>query len=462
MKNLLTTLFCMLSFLAFSQNFMKSYSFFNNAEAARVDFEETGYSMIGSGRDIDGDFVFVLHLDFFGDTIKTRKMYFDFNFFHGLYPCLEVSDNNGNHYIVISRSADSALIVKYSPEWQELRRKSIPTFGIFQTFAITHTADNHLVLACGNDLLKLDTDFNIIWHQQYGGETDGTESASEPYSIIEADDGDLFVYATDVLRVWHFDFPPFIPYLRIFSTDGILRDSIATSQRYECLPYEDRFICLGFYQHFSPVQETGNFLMHHDLNGAQIVLKNLAYADSNCYVQKPVLNHEGNLVFFGTGCTDSYQNLYMHAASIEGDSLWTRQFSFSDFYRSWVTDIKVAPDGGYLFSTYHEAYDDRVFPGLIKTDALGNISGLGFEKNNIAQKVKVYPNPASEYVVFELETPLHSTTITVTDICGRHIETIALTDEKTVWQTAGVKPGFYLYKLESKESLSVGKFLISR
>ncbi|PKP49218.1 MAG: hypothetical protein CVT94_05715 [Bacteroidetes bacterium HGW-Bacteroidetes-11] len=460
MKNLLTLFFCIISFAAFSQSFIKSYSFFGNAEAARVDFEETGYRMIGSGRDIDGDFVFVLHLDFFGDTIKTRKMYFDFQFFHGLYPCLEITDHVGNHYIVISRSSDSALIVKYSPEWQELRRKSIPTFDTYQTYAITHTADNHLVLVCGNDLLKLDTDFNIIWHKQYGGETNGTESKSKPYSILEAESGDLFVYSLDYLLVAHFEYPPHFPYLHIFSTDGILRDSIMTEQRYECLPYEDRFICVGSYLNFSPVPVTGNYLMHHDLYGAQVLVKNLAYVDSNYYVHRPVINHESNLIFLGTGYADSYKSIYMHAASIAGDSLWSRQFSFSDFFRSWVTDIKVAPDGGYLFSTYHEANDNQVFPGLIKTDAMGNISAVGFEESEINQKVRVYPNPAAEYVVFELEKPIQNASITLTDIAGRQLKTIALTGEKTVWETSGVPSGVYLYRIEGAYAVASGKLVI--
>lgn len=462
MKKFITLLLCMVSFGAFSQNFIKSYSFFGNAEAARVDLEETGYRMIGSGRDINGDFVFVLHLDFSGDTIKTRKMYFDFQFFHGLYPCLEITDHVGNHYIVVSRSADSALIVKYSPEWQELRRKSIPTFGTYQTYAITHTADNHLVLVCGNDLLKLDTDFNIIWHKQYGGETNGTESESKPYSVIEADGGDLFVYSMDYLRVFHFEYPPHYAYLRIFNKDGMLRDSIATTLRYECLPYEDGFICTGYYMNllaFPPV--TGNSLIHHDLGGAQVLLKNLAYVDSSCIVQRPVQNHEGNLIFFGANCADFNRNIYMHAASIEGDSLWTRQFPFPDYEKSWVTDIKVAPDGGYLFSTYHEANDNRVFPGLIKTDAMGNISSLGFEESVINEKVRVYPNPAAGYVVFEIKQPSPGGAITITDITGRTVAEIPANSVKVVWEPAGAKPGVYFYRLREPSGTTGGKLLIA-
>ncbi len=151
----------------------------------------------------------------------------------------------------------------------------------------------------------------------------------------------------------------------------------------------------------------------------------------------------------------------MHAASIEGDSLWTRQFPFPDYDKSWVTDIKVAPDGGYLFSTYHEANDNRVFPGLIKTDAMGNISGLGFEESVINEKVRVYPNPAAGFVVFELDQPSPGRIITITDITGRTVAEIPANSVKVVWEPAGAKPGVYFYRLREPSGTTGGKLLIA-
>lgn len=76
--------------------------------------------------------------------------------------------------------------------------------------------------------------------------------------------------------------------------------------------------------------------------------------------------------------------------------------------------------------------------------------------------VKVYPNPASEYVVFELQKPLSTgaATLTITDITGRPVTTLPLRSEKTVWQTENAKPGVYLYRISHPGGNIVGKILL--
>lgn len=73
----------------------------------------------------------------------------------------------------------------------------------------------------------------------------------------------------------------------------------------------------------------------------------------------------------------------------------------------------------------------------------------------------VYPSPAKDYVIFELNTNDRNSTVTITDITGRPVATFPLTDNKTVWQTDGVKPGVYLYWLQTKEGSASGKLLIT-
>lgn len=75
--------------------------------------------------------------------------------------------------------------------------------------------------------------------------------------------------------------------------------------------------------------------------------------------------------------------------------------------------------------------------------------------------LKTYPNPAQDYVVFELKKTIPSGYITICDITGRQVANMALTGEKTVWETAGLKPGVYLYKLQTPEGFGSGKLLIS-
>ncbi|HOI87407.1 MAG TPA: T9SS type A sorting domain-containing protein [Lentimicrobium sp.] len=77
-----------------------------------------------------------------------------------------------------------------------------------------------------------------------------------------------------------------------------------------------------------------------------------------------------------------------------------------------------------------------------------------------AGMVSVYPNPANDYVVFELKKPLPVGNITISDITGRLVTTMALTGEKTVWQTGEIPTGVYLYRIKGATSVASGKLLI--
>lgn len=73
---------------------------------------------------------------------------------------------------------------------------------------------------------------------------------------------------------------------------------------------------------------------------------------------------------------------------------------------------------------------------------------------------RVYPNPSLGYVVFELKKPLPVGNITISDITGRLVTTMALTGEKTVWQTGEIPTGVYLYRIKGATSVVSGKLLI--
>jgi len=72
---------------------------------------------------------------------------------------------------------------------------------------------------------------------------------------------------------------------------------------------------------------------------------------------------------------------------------------------------------------------------------------------------KVYPNPANDHVVFESQR-ITTGVITVSDIYGREVAKVAVTGEKTVWDTRGVRPGVYLYHLNNGTYLASGKLMI--
>jgi hypothetical protein len=73
----------------------------------------------------------------------------------------------------------------------------------------------------------------------------------------------------------------------------------------------------------------------------------------------------------------------------------------------------------------------------------------------------VYPSPSSDYVIFEQHTSDKNGTISISDFTGRPVASFPMTGEKTVWQTEGVKPGVYLYRLQTAEGRGSGKLLIA-
>lgn len=445
MKNILTTLFCIVSFAAFSQSFNTTFP--HPGFGDQVELEETGYRVMGFGNNITGNHLLVIHTNKYGDTLQVRKIYFDFDFFSPSFTLRSASDRDGNHYVNMSSNNDSVSLIKLSPNWQEVWRKNL-TNNQSEITALLVTDDNHIIAAASKKLYKLDTNGNIIWQQNYG---EANAFRTRGYSIHEVANGDLFLYASDEI---HEGFN--ITYeqkLRIFDQDGIQKDSIPLPLfTFSSLPYEENFICLG--TSLSSNYPNGHYLLYrHDINGFIYDEKEF-YLTEGAILYWLVENHEGNLVAAGNGAN----GLVLHCMTKEGDSLWTRVISNDTDITPM--DMKLAADGGYVISYFFESNDGSTYPGLIKTDAMGNISGLGFEESDINQRVKVYPNPAAEYVVFELQKPIHSATIDLTDICGRQIATIAVTGEKTVWQTAGLKPGLYLYHLKTQDGFGSGKLLI--
>ncbi len=91
-----------------------------------------------------------------------------------------------------------------------------------------------------------------------------------------------------------------------------------------------------------------------------------------------------------------------------------------------------------------------------------NCEGVGIKDiSNVYRVVKAYPNPATDYIVFEVQNSLPSGTITISDHTGRPVTSFPLNGEKTLWQTTGIKPGVYLYRLQTKEGSASGKLLIA-
>jgi hypothetical protein len=86
---------------------------------------------------------------------------------------------------------------------------------------------------------------------------------------------------------------------------------------------------------------------------------------------------------------------------------------------------------------------------------------LGTEETPAENTVlRVYPNPAKDYVIFEFDVK-EETEIKIYDAFGREVLCLPVSRKKTVWVTKNMRSGLYYYKTEIKGVMLSGKVVIS-
>ncbi len=72
--------------------------------------------------------------------------------------------------------------------------------------------------------------------------------------------------------------------------------------------------------------------------------------------------------------------------------------------------------------------------------------------------LKVYPNPAKKFVVFELNKA--SRTIVIYNSTGTETARLQTTGNRTTWHTVNIKPGLFFYRVETEGKVLSGKIVI--
>jgi hypothetical protein len=141
---------------------------------------------------------------------------------------------------------------------------------------------------------------------------------------------------------------------------------------------------------------------------------------------------------------------------------------------NWV----IAGSAGYnsddVNCNLHGEYVEDYWVFEIKDTTIGIFDTPATQDN-----LMVYPNPAKDYVVFELSPPFvsivisnpgmgHSMgvrnppSITITNIFGQEVAQLPVKTEKTVWNTRMVKEGIYFYNIEIEGNLVSGKVVVQK
>ncbi|MFC2111472.1 T9SS type A sorting domain-containing protein [Bacteroidota bacterium] len=171
---------------------------------------------------------------------------------------------------------------------------------------------------------------------------------------------------------------------------------------------------------------------------------------------------DGSIIVSGTADKFGHDAVIFKLNS-NGDSLWCKSYDFHpDPYDCQLNDLIVTNDGGFMGVGF---WSDQAGPGwtawMFKTDSNGV---LGFEnKINKDSNLKVYPNPASSFIKFELpKNHKHKSTLTIFNALAQQVYSGKINASTNPFNLnlKSFKAGVYFYELYTDdETLRRGKFV---
>jgi hypothetical protein len=164
-----------------------------------------------------------------------------------------------------------------------------------------------------------------------------------------------------------------------------------------------------------------------------------------------------------------FSDIWVFKINATGDLLWQKCVGGLGYERLDWSGVIDNGDGSYVIASTMDVAENAgditcvsnygsMDIWLIQLRDTTVVSSNHFPKPEYS--VKAYPNPANDYVVFELQKSLPSGTITISDITGRQVASMPITGEKTVWQPGIIPSGVYLYRIEGATTVASGKLVI--
>ncbi|NOX46745.1 MAG: T9SS type A sorting domain-containing protein, partial [Chlorobi bacterium] len=341
-------------------------------------------------------------------------------------------------------------MVKLNSEGTIVADKSLGTSSFDWGVAIVETNDGGFLLGGGSGigtggniicepygsdysdavLFKLDVDLNIEWQRCYGGTDDDVVSG-----MLEVEDGYILLIGT-------------------YSNDGDVSGWHGGSDIW--------VVKIDF---------DGNILWQNCLGGSfnessQIIFR---LGNDNIMIIGSTESQDGDVV--GNHSQSEYSNdIWLVKLNGEGDLLWQQcigglgneETRFGAIKKS-DTDFVIAGQfnkgpsfdvGCVPFGLYADMPDVWLFEVKDTTTFVTDYEA--FPEN----KLKVYPNPARDYVLFESKKVPFSGKITIMDVFGKEVKRLKVKAKKTVWDTREVRSGVYFYRVEIEGETVSGKIVV--
>jgi hypothetical protein len=294
-------------------------------------------------------------------------------------------------------------------------------------------------------LFKLDSNLNLEWQHCYGGSADDGITA-----LLEVSDGYVFgayVNSNDGdISGWHGESDIWVVKID-FDGNIIWQNALGGSWSENTanlsLTALNEIIFFGFTQ-----SNNGDVSGNHSISEF----------DTDIWFVK--LSSEGELLYQqcigGTGREELYFGVVKKS---DNNFVIAGQSDYGPSY-----DVGCTPHGGY---------GDEDF-WVFEID-LDDTTGI-FDTPATQSNVKVYPNPAGEYVVFEFEVSgsgfsvpgsgsgIHSKNneIQIMNVYGQELATKQVTSEKTVFDLRQWQEGIYFYSLKMEGKRYGGKIVVQK
>lgn len=292
-------------------------------------------------------------------------------------------------------------------------------------------------------LFKLDSIGKVEWHHCYGGSD--AESAS---TLIETDDGYLIASSGS-------------------SDDGDLTGS-GYHYGYDYQYNNTMDVWLA------RIDYSGNIIWQKCYGGTNNEWpRRIFHSEDGGFVVFSVTSSQNGDVFGNHSQDINNYNVWATAITRNGELLWQQCLGGSDeeiqsavqiSEREYavVADVSYGPRGD-ITCVHSDNQDAWLFKVTNTMVGINDHSASGSIFN-------VYPNPANEYVVFEVigyekyqnlvQMQTGPLIISISDMFGRLITEIPVESKKTVWDAREIQSGVYSYGIRNPGILSNGKVII--